>query len=182
MKKRKIIYPNLVLAIEGGILSLLFYFITAYAWYITIFKFDEGGVPCAVMAIMFSLFSVFWVLQFHNQIFCRILITDKYIVWFGLFLPIVKLTYDEIKYIEIRTFDEGNVMYNKQLKNVDSYKFILLSATPISRKRVDKINTSRKQKLIKFAVSYKLCEALIEHISSPNPINHQLMLYKKAKQ
>ena len=181
MKKIKIIYPNLVLAIEGAIFSLIVYSLTAYTWYITIFKFDEGGIPCAVMAIMFFLGSVFWAFHMHHQIFCRILITDKYIVWFGLFLPIVKLTYNEIKYIEIRTFDEGNVMYNKQAKNIDSYKFILLSATPISRKRVDKIKTSRKQKLIKFAVSYKLCEALLEHISSPNPISYQLMLYKKAK-
>ena len=181
MKKRRIIYPNLVLAIEGAIFSLVLYFLTAFMWYGTIFKFDEGGVPCAVAAIMFSIGSVFWAFHMHHQKFCRILITDKYIVWFGLFLPIVKLTYNEIKYIEIRTFDEGNVMYNKQVKNIDSYKFILLSSTPISRKRVDKIKTSRKQKLIKFAVSYKLCEALLEHISSPNPISYQLMLYKKAK-
>ena len=181
MNNRKIIYPNLILAIEGGIFSVVLYSFTAYTWYITIFRFSKGGIPCVTLAIIMFVFSVLWFSNFHNQIFCRMLITDKYIVWFGLFLPIVKLSYNEIKYIEIRTFDKGNAMYNNHTKNVDSFKFVLLSKSPIPKKRIDKIKSSRKKKLIKFAVNYKLCLALSKHIERQNPINYQLMLYRQSK-
>lgn len=48
MKKRKIIYPNLVLAIEGGIFSLLLYFITAFVVDETKSSFLSSSVSTAL--------------------------------------------------------------------------------------------------------------------------------------
>lgn len=181
MKKSKIIFPHPILLIEGSIFFIILLALTTYTWYVTLFRFSEGGIPATILAIAFSACLVWFHVIFGHHIFSRLLITDKYIIYYGLFLPTVKLAFEDIKYIEIRTFNRGNVMYNKNSPNVDSYKFILLSSSVLPQKRIDKIRSSRKQALIKFAVSYKLCRALAEHIEQPSPINYQLLLYKRAK-
>ena len=176
----KLIFPNPILVIEGGLLLCLFSTIPCCLWYTVLFESPKDGWIIGIMAIAFSVCDVWFFVCFGHHIFPRILITRQHIIFYGLFLPIVKIKFEDIKYIEIRSFNKGNVMRNHS-NNIDSYKFILLSSLPIPQKRVDKIRSSRKQALIKFPVSYKLCQALAEHIEQPSPINYQLLLYKQAK-
>ena len=95
-------------------------------------------------------------------------------------MPPVKIKFEDVKYIDIRTFDKGNVMYSKA-NNVDSYKFMLLSPNPLPSRPINKISTSRRKKLIKYAVSKKLCEDLVDKLplNLAKPVEYQLHLYNR---
>ena len=97
-------------------------------------------------------------------------------------MPIIRIKIEDIRFCEIRTFDEGNVMYSPNNPIVDAYKFLLLSTSPLPTKRIDKIFSSRRKKMIKFAVSYKLCSLLKEVLPKEisGAVEYQLFLYRKA--
>ena len=109
-------------------------------------------------------------------------ITDKYVKFQGFLLPTVKIKIADINHLDIRTFKEGNVMYGS-IDTVDAYKYVLISKFNLPQKRIDKIHSSRKKKIIKYAVSYKLCKALAEVLPQNlrKPIEYQLFLYKRAR-
>lgn len=186
--KKKHIFPNPILVIGGRILLILINIFVPFIWLLALIDTDITAivltgiltipmVPCIIVVNRFL-----W-----SQCFGEIIVTEKEIIYLGLFLPIVRLRYDEIKHVDIRTFDEGNVMFNRNVGrnsiNIDMYKFILISPKPLPRVRIDKIRSSRKRKLIKFAVSKKLCEAIVDKLPEMQSriVDHQLLLYKKGE-
>ena len=177
---KKYVFPHPVLLIEGQIFSLLLCFILLIFGYQTIFNFESIGIVGIIGIIVMIPAMIFWYKVFWQQIFGILKITEKHIVFFGLFLPPVKIKFEDVKYIDIRTFDNGNVMYNK-VDNVDSYKFMLLSPNPLPSRPINKISTSRRKKLIKYAVSKKLCEALVDKLplNLAKPVEYQLHLYNR---
>ena len=177
---KKYYFPNLVLLIEGQLFGFLIYFFVLFSIYQLLFNFEESGFA-GVLLFFFSILAlVFNQYYFAPHCFAIIKVNDESITSFGLFLPIVKLKVDKTKYVDVRTFKEKNVFYSK---SVDAYKFIILSENPIPNTRVDKIHTSRKNKIIKVAVSEKLCAGLLEVLpkNCSKAIDYQLFLYKKSK-
>lgn len=177
---KKYVFPHPVLLIEGQIFSLLLCFILLIFGYQTIFNFESIGIVGIIGILVMIPAMIFWYKFCWQQIFGILKITDEHVVFFGLFLPPVKIKFEDVKYIDIRTFDKGNVMYSKA-NNIDSYKFMLLSVTPLPDRRIDKISTSRRKKLIKYAVSKKLCEALVDKLplNLAKPVEYQLHLYNR---
>ena len=110
MKKYDLPHP--VLLIEGRIGAFLMCFVCFLVLYKTIFNYEEMGIVGIFASVGFlSSIVFFYAAGFWQQIFGILKITDEYILHFGLFLPVVKIRFDEIKYMEIRVFDKGNVMY-----------------------------------------------------------------------
>ena len=74
-------------------------------------------------------------------------------------------------------------MYHKNSSVIDAYKFILISEKPLPKIRIDKIRPSKKNRLIKYAVSEKLCRAIVDKLPEMQSriVDYQLMLYNKAK-
>lgn len=179
IERFKLIHPHIVLLIHGRILCII-----KIACDIIMFnKIQDWSETFVVVGyIGFLALSLLLWYNVGDQIWGTLAFTKTSVVFFGLFLPIVKLKYDDISFIDIREFKEGNPMHGA-LNTVDAYKFVLLSPNPLPQKRIDKIKSSRRKKIIKFAVNYKLCCALMEKLpkEKTKSIDYQLFLYKKAK-
>ena len=180
--KKTIIRPHWVLIFYGRVLMFIMYAFTVYLIYQTVFHFDAIGVVGIIMSIILVVLNVFLSKFFASQIFGTIKITDESIKFFGLFLPTLKLNFSDIKYIDIRTFKDGNVLYGKDT-TASAYKFLLISSSPLPQKRIDKINSSAKKKIIKYAVSFKLCESIVDKLPELQAriVKYQMHLYKKQK-
>ena len=191
MKKYTHILPHTMLLIGGRIVFLISAAIIPILW--IVFFSNLPNLPIEEIIVSFISLILFTVLLgvcvaymirvFWHQIFGEILITQEEVIFFGLFIPTIRIKFDNIRFVDIITFDEGNVYYRDIKENVDFYKFILISENPLPQKRIDKIFSSKKNKLIKYAVSKKLCYALVDKLPEMQAriIDHQLMLYKRAK-
>jgi hypothetical protein len=179
---KKYVLPHPVLLI-GQIICLLVCGIFFLGLYETIFNYENiGSIGIIACAIFFFDIVFFYATGLWQQTFGILKITDEYILHFGLFLPVVKIRFDEIKYMEIRVFDKGNVVY---VHNDHSflYKYILISPNPLPTKRIDKIKPSRRKKLIKYALSMKLCKSIVDKLPErfAKPVEYQIHLNRKAK-
>ena len=175
------IYPHPFLLYVGRPFVLLSDVFMAFMVYGAILDREETHIIMLCCAECLAVFIILYVI-FQEHLFSTLLITDDYIKYYGLFLPSVKIKFYDVKYMEIRTFKEGNVVYG-QNPAIGAYQFILLSTSPLPSKRIDKIHSSRKRKLIKFAISEKLCRAVEGKLPGMlnRPIEYQLLLYKRAK-
>ena len=178
----KRIYPHPILIIGGTILTLGFYGLYFTFLYQTLFNFEQIGFIGIITVLLFTPLLILWHLVFVPQCISMLKITETHVKYCGFLLPSVKLDINEINYIDIRTFKEGNAVYGTN-NAIDAYKYLLLSSAPLPNKRIDKIRVSRKGKVIKFAVSYKLCEALLAVLPREKAkiVDYQMFLYKKAK-
>lgn len=187
--KKNIIFPHPFLRFVGALLSLLFYGFCILELYGLLFEFQDLGwllLPMSLVILMILVGTVYWHIYAAPHIFGRLLITEKYILYFGFLVPFVKISYEQLRYVEIRTLKDGNVYYPQNLneyQNVDMFKFILLSENPLPSKSVFYILSSKRKKCIKFAVSYKLCQILLDYLPKElnKPIDYQLYLYHRAK-
>ena len=175
---RKMILPNLFLLIVGFLIFALFVFITIFCAYGTFF--DDAGIPGIIGACAFFAMTLFWTYHFAPHCFGVLIVKDEELLYCGLCLPFIKLKVNDIKYVDIRCFDKGNVFYYGE--TVDAYKYMLISQNPLPKKRIDKIRPSQKNRLIKFALSFKLCSLLAEILPADKAkaIDYQLFLYRKA--
>lgn len=178
---RKYIFPHPILLIGGRFLCILYLCFSSIWGYQVFFNFNEIGIWGTVPFIVLTSCGIYIAPFFWPAIWGSLTITSEAIKFHGLFLPTVLLPFEEIKYVAIRTFQEGNVVYEANA-NVDAFKFLLLSAAPLPTTAIQKIKSSRKNKLIKFAVSQKLCEILVDKLNDQHKgyIKYQLYLYKKA--
>ena len=93
---------------------------------------------------MYSFLALIFILggyaAFHlwPLIFGELTLTADYVKWHALFMRSVKIPYSELRYVEIRHFDEGNVV-------PDLYgtgqMYLLLSSKSLPKKRIDKIRS-----------------------------------------
>ena len=184
-KIKRTIFPNLFLLFAGTFMFILYcgilLFTLYHAVYDTVIQFSTDGYYALGGFIFMLIWAIILYHLLHYQCMGVMKINDKYVKYCGPLLPTVKFKIEDIKYIDIRTFKEGNVVYTEG--SIDAYKFILLSSRPLPNKRIDKIRPSRRKKIIKFAVSYKLCEALLSVLPPERSkiIEYQMFLYNKTK-
>lgn len=94
--------------------------------------------------------------------FGELTLTEGYVKWHALFMCSVKIPYSELRYVEIRHFDEGNVV-------PDLYgtgqMYLLLSSKSLPKKRIDKIRSG--DGLIKYQFLMRDAQTLSEFIPEP---------------
>ena len=196
MKKRVHIFPHTMLLLGGRLLLISYNAVLPYLWWLFIDDYNNSALEENIadlillipLTIVFGIGVLYICHYLWHHCFGEIIVTEKEVIYFGLFLPIIRLKFENIKYVDIRTFDEGNIMYSKGMRryknaNIDLYKFILLSENPLPAKRIDKVRPSRKNKLIKYSVNKKLCEALVDKLPEMQSriVDYQLYLYKKCE-
>lgn len=97
------------------------------------FKVWYFVITC-VMTLLFA-YSIYWL---WPLCFGKLTLTENYVKWHALFMRSVKVPYSELRYVEIRHFDEGNVV-------PDLYgtgqMYLLLSSKSLPKKRIDKIRS-----------------------------------------
>ena len=180
----------------GRFLLISYNAVLPYLWWLFIDDYNNSALEENIadlillipLTIVFGIGVLYICHYLWHHCFGEIIVTEKEVIYFGLFLPIIRLKFENIKYVDIRTFDEGNIMYSKGMRryknaNIDLYKFILLSENPLPAKRIDKVRPSRKNKLIKYSVNKKLCAALVDKLPEMQSriVDYQLYLYKRAK-
>ena len=96
----------------------------------------QGWQYCIILLVVIVPCSIYINRIFWPLCFGELTLTKDYVKWHGLFLRSVKIPYSELRYVEIRRFDEGNVA-------PDFYgtgqMYLLLSTKPLPKKRIDKI-------------------------------------------
>ena len=192
MKKFTIIFPMLFIWFFAPIFLIGGWALVGIGVKCCAEDFESGAVSVSLLTdciltiifIVLAIFATWWITPHLGEI----IITENSIFRFGLFVPFVRIKLQDIKYVDIRTFDDkaGNIQYYKgiqQMNIVDAYKFVLISENPLPRKSVNRIRSSRKNRLIKYAVSKKLCKVLQDKLpdNCKGPIDYQLFLYSKAK-
>lgn len=115
-------------------------------------------ISSAVIAATFFYFIPhYWPLCFG-----KLTLTEGYVKWHALFMRSVKIPYSELRYVEIRHFDEGNVV-------PDLYgtgqMYLLLSSKSLPKKRIDKIRSG--DGLIKYQFLMRDAQTLSEFIPEP---------------
>ena len=182
MKKR--IYPNLALVIEGRLfLAMVNGARICFVW-LTIMVFANGDIEIDFSTIILAIFGFCFMVVgpcFLNYLFWhyswgKLVLTDDSITWRCLFCKPIKIRYDELKYIDIRLFKEGNVYRNSQV-HMSNAVFALMSSEPLPNKRIDKIRSGKK--LIKFQVTPKVGKQLYDNL--PKPYNARFWRYARIK-
>ena len=143
-KKRKTLYPHIFLLTEGRLGCVVFALFPIWFLLMEVKSLALGGfnfadllgivISSAVIAATFFYFIPhYWPLCFG-----KLTLTEGYVKWHALFMRSVKIPYSELRYVEIRHFDEGNVV-------PDLYgtgqMYLLLSSKSLPKKRIDKIRS-----------------------------------------
>ena len=134
-KKRKTLYPHVILLV-ARLMCLMFAAIPIVlidGMIVEGFKVWYFVITC-VMTLLFA-YSIYWL---WPLCFGELTLTEGYVKWHALFMRSVKIPYSELRYVEIRHFDEGNVV-------PDLYRtgqmYLLLSSKSLPKKRIDKIRS-----------------------------------------
>ena len=134
-KKRKTLYPHVILLV-ARLMCLMFAampIVLIYGMIVEGFKVWYFVIT-GVMTLLFA-YSIYWL---WPQCFGEVTLTEDYVKWHALFMRSVKVPYSELRYVEIRHFDEGNVV-------PDLYgtgqMYLLLSSKSLPKKRIDKIRS-----------------------------------------
>jgi len=175
IRERKVIRSHIILVIEGRLLLTLLICGFAFATYMFAKFCVQYGKEEPVWFLYLLLILAMDACQFYVckffwwQAFEKLVVTKDYIEWRCLFLRSVRLKFSDIKHIDFRVYDEGNVMYNStqaQAFNI-TYEFLLLSPHELPRTRIDKIKSSRENQIIKFRVTRRVCAVLSEMYPEP---------------
>ena len=176
---KKVFRTHIILVIEGRLLTSLFVITGPLMTLYLLWCILEGDFGMALLVFITNVFyywlSIFALRYLWQQCWGKLIITEKYIIWRALFCKPIKITYDELRYVKLESFKDGNVY-----KNRDYYKtgflYILLSSNPLPKMRIDKIYS--KNKLIKFPLyNKKLGNTLFTVL--PAPYNQYFARYKK---
>ena len=141
-KKRKTLYPHVILLVArlswlAGIVFSLVLICWAVEDVIQNGLHFENGLMYSFLALIFIL-GGYAAFHLWPLIFGELTLTADYVKWHALFMRSVKIPYSELRYVEIRHFDEGNVV-------PDLYgtgqMYLLLSSKSLPKKRIDKIRS-----------------------------------------
>lgn len=136
-KKRKTLYPHVILLIEGRIACMIMVLFPCFLIYLMIRELAFGWVAYFFTLLM-AVLGAYGVYIAWPLCFGELTLTEGYVKWHGLFMRSVKIPYSELRYVEIRHFDEGNVV-------PDLYgtgqMYLLLSSKSLPKKRIDKIRS-----------------------------------------
>ena len=134
-KKRKTLYPLVILLVARlfCLMVAAMPIVLIYGMIVEGFKVWYFVMTC-VMTLLFA-YSIYWL---WPLCFGELTLTEGYVKWHALFIRSVKIPYSELRYVEIRHFDEGNVV-------PDLYgtgqMYLLLSSKSLPKKRIDKIRS-----------------------------------------
>lgn len=168
---KKVFRPHLVLLIEGRLLLLLLALGPLAMWYGVFVVFRNGTQRMDMTIILFGLFVAAitgccaW-LEWYFWYHCwgKLIITEDFVIWKCLFCQTVKIPISDIRYVDIRTFAEGNAVRNKDIYKT-GFRYLLISSESFPKKRIDKIRSG--DGLIKFRCNDKICQALYEALPDP---------------
>ena len=142
MRKLRILYPSPILLVGR------LFWLTGMAFSLVLIYWAVEDVMQSGLhfenGLMYSFLALIFILggyaAFHlwPLILGELILTADYVKWHALFMRSVKIPYSELRYVEIRHFDEGNVV-------PDLYgtgqMYLLLSSKSLPKKRIDKIRS-----------------------------------------
>lgn len=169
-KKRKTLYPHIILLTEGRLFCLM----AAAVPGAILFAFHQESfyegvaiwqwVLWVLFALVMTAGCVYVLHWLWPQCFGEVTLTEDYVKWHALFMRSVKIPYSELRHVEIRQFREGNVMWGSDMYHT-GYEFVLMSADPLPKTRIDKIRPGHG--VIKFQLFGRMNAPLGAFIPEP---------------
>ena len=160
--RRRVFRTHYILAIGGRFFLLLLLCFPLFMLYLLVRDFYSLDMLTIIVSIPFIAgfsFLCMWVSKYlWRQCWGKIKLKSDYMVWSCLFCKPVKIPYNEIKYVSVRSFLQGNALKNVDLYNT-GFLHIIISTGEIPSTQLDKVKS--KPGLIKFNFSVKLGMELI---------------------
>ena len=158
---RKTLYPHIILLTEGRLFFLMLAIFPFWILYVVLRQY-QGWQYCIILLVVIVPCSIYINRIFWPLCFGELTLTKDYVKWHGLFLRSVKIPYSELRYVEIRRFDEGNVAPDF---HGTGQMYLLLSTKPLPKKRIDKIRCG--DGLVKYQFLMRDAQTLSEFIPEP---------------
>ena len=179
---KRIFITHILAVIEGGIFMLMCAFgglvcIYVPIWLLTL-EVTFETIMMAIFAPVMAVVCIYVIRYFWPLCFGTLIFTEDYVMWKCLFFRSVKTPYNELKYVKLVKFDEGNAFRNRDYYNT-GFLHLLLSSSPLPQKRIDKIRCGKG--LIKFPFSNKKLRREIYYLL-PDPYNRQFKYFVEKKQ
>ena len=176
MRKLRILYPSPILLVGR------LFWLTGMAFSLVLIYWAVEDVMQSGLhfenGLMYSFLALIFILggyaAFHlwPLIFGELTLTADYVKWHALFMRSVKIPYSELRYVEIRHFDEGNVV--PELYGTGQM-YLLLSSKSLPKKRIDKIRSG--DGLIKYQFLMRDAEVFSEYL----PERYKPMFQSRAE-
>jgi len=167
--KKKVFRTHPVLVIEGRAFLLILTIGASLLVYVMLTAEKSGELYIDVLCYLFGIAMVVGValvnVYFWRIIWGKLIITETGLVWKCLFCKKIYIPYNEIRYVELRAFKEGNSMRYCDLYRT-GFMYMLISTDPLPRKNINRIES--KGNLIKFpCFTKKIRDAMKEVLPSP---------------
>lgn len=136
-------------------------------------------VFCAVFLLAIGVLFVVVALPFlWPRCFAKLVVTDSEIIWRCLFLKSRRLKLSDIRYSDIKSFREGNVVRNDFYHT--GFLYAIVSVGSIPNLRTDKYKCTKD--MIIFPLDRKLCECLATALPEPANLRFsaKLSAYRRA--
>ena len=160
---RTIVFPHLILLIEGRLFLLILVGCEVYFIYLLINSIGTSELLYSlILAIMFLPLEYFVLKRFWPLCFGELVVTDSYVKFKGMFMHSCTLCFDDIKYICIRQMGNENVV-KYDLYNT-GFMYLLMSARQLPNIPLEKITNSKD--VIKFQVTPRICAKLAQAMPS----------------
>ena len=175
---KKTVRPNIVLLIEGRIFITLAVGLPFYMLWLGVSETIEAVIYPNLIYMLVGFVLIFAITLFGFHYFwqlCwnKLVITDCAIVWRCLFFKPIVIKFEDLKYIEIRTFSENNGNVAAKYNKNGGTDYLLMSTELLPSTRVDKIRS--KGNLIRFLISDSEGKRLYEYM--PKPYNSYFYKY-----
>ena len=176
---KRIFITHIIAVIEGGIFMLM----CAFGFLVCIFsptflltgEVTFENIVVLIILLVGAVACIYVIRYFWPLCFGTLIFTEDYVMWKCLFIRSIKIPYNELKYVKLVKFDEGNAFRNRDYYNT-GFLHLLLSSSPLPQKRIDKIRCGKG--LIKFPFSNKKLRREIYYLL-PDPHNRQFKCFVK---
>ncbi len=160
---RTIVFPHLILLVEGRLFLLLVVGCEAYIIYLLIDSIGTSDLLYSlILLIMFLPLGCFVLKRLWPLCFGELVVTDSYVKYRGLFMRSCTLYFDDIKYICIRQMGDENVV-KYDLYNT-GFMYLLMSTRQLPNIPLEKITNGTD--VIKFQVTPRICTKLAQTMPS----------------
>lgn len=144
---KKVFRPHIILCVGGRI----FIFVMISIPLLMLFMFSKFAflngtidivlIPLVAFALALNVLAIWLVKYFWQQIWGKLIITEKEVIWKCIFCRSVRIRYSEIRHMSIQNFGERNYikvdMYNT------GFKFLLITTCGPISKPIDKIKCGK---------------------------------------
>ena len=143
---KKVFRPHIILLVGGRLLTLLMAWMPLTLIIVSINLIlqepsDPEHISFIFATVILTALVIFTLKTLWQQVWGKLIVTDREVIWKCLFCTTVKIPYSKIRHMSIRNFGERN--YIKYDLYNTGFKFLLITTCGPIQKPIDKIKCGK---------------------------------------